>query len=524
MSSIERIDSGIGRRPLHGIASLRRSEALALAGVAPFTLMARAGDAVARLALAVAPHARRVVVFAGPGNNGGDGIEAASRLQAFGKPVRVVLVAAPDKLPADAARALERARAAGVECRSFGDRDGILDGADGTDGDDDDDCDLVIDALLGIGATRPPDGAIGRAVDCIARFAARGAQVLAVDAPTGLDSERGSVAGCAVVATDTLSLLALQPGLLTGAGRDHAGRLWLATLGPHDGAAEVAPDAWLVGRGDLTCAAAPRRHAQHKGSFGDVAVVGGASGMAGAAWLAARAALAAGAGRVFVDLLGADAVNAPLNTDAVDPIRPELMLRGGWWRADAAVLAAATVVCGCGGGAAVRAALPRLLSTAKRLVLDADALNAVAADTALQSLLAARHGRGLSTVLTPHPLEAARLLGSDTARVQADRLAAARGLAERYRSVVVLKGSGTVIAAPNALARIGATGNASLASAGTGDVLAGWLGGRWSSSAADAFDAATRAVIEHGAAAEPERPGAVRAADLIELLHMRSRA
>ena len=514
MSDIERIDSRVGRMALHGVASLRAIEAAAQAGLPPFTLMARAGAAVARLALAVAPHARRVVVFAGPGNNGGDGIEAAVRLHALAKPVHLVLVAAVDRLPTDAAQALHRARSAGIELHLAAEGDAVA--RDGTG----DDCDLVIDALLGIGATRPPEGAIARAVEHIAGLAARGARVLAVDVPTGLDSDFGRADGRVVVADDTLTLLALKPGLFTAAGRDHAGRIWLAPLAPRD---DAVPDAWLVGRGDASWAPARRRHAEHKGSFGDVAVVGGAAGMAGAAWLAARAAHAAGAGRVFVDLLESNADGTP-HTGDVDPLRPELMLRRGWWQGDVGVLRAATVVCGCGGGAPVRAALPRLLAHVARLVLDADALNAIAADPALQALVAARRGRGLATVLTPHPLEAARLAGSDTAAVQGDRLGAARALASRYGAVVVLKGSGTVIAAPDELARIAATGNASLASAGTGDVLAGWLGGRWAASGADAFAVATRAVIEHGAAAEPERPGALRAGDLVERLYLRARA
>ncbi len=233
-----------------------------------------------------------------------------------------------------------------------------------------------------------------------------------------------------------------------------------------------------------------------------------------------RPAHAAGAGRVFVDLLGDDAATPAL---ALDPLRPELMFRAGWWRGSVETLTNTTVVCGCGGGDAVRAALPRLLSVVPRLVVDADALNAIADDPSLQTLAAARAARGLATIFTPHPLEAARLLASNTAAVQGDRLRAARALAERFRAVVVLKGSGSVIATEREPMRVNMTGNASLASAGTGDVLAGWIGGRWASSPASAFDVATRCVIEHGAAAEPEGSGAVRASDLIEALHRQSR-
>jgi hydroxyethylthiazole kinase-like uncharacterized protein yjeF len=225
---------------------------------------------------------------------------------------------------------------------------------------------------------------------------------------------------------------------------------------------------------------------------------------------------------VFVDLVGERGGMNESSTE-IDPARPEVMFRRAWAESDAAVLAATTVVCGCGGGDAVRAVLPRLLSIAARLVLDADALNAIAADPSLLALAAARERRGHATIMTPHPLEAARLLGTTASGVQADRLGAARELAARTRSVIILKGSGTVVCAADGSARISATGNASLASAGTGDVLAGWIGGRWASHAATAFDTATRAVIEHGAAAEPKRPGALRAADLVDVLHRRER-
>jgi len=506
MSAIERIDGTGGRIALLGVAATRRVEAEALAGVPPFTLMARAGEAVARLALALVPHARRIVVFAGPGNNGGDGIEAAARLCGWGKATTVLRVGGAAALPADAAQALARASDAGIEILDFD-----VDEASAGDPPD-----LVIDALLGIGASRPPEGAIAAAIARIAELAARGARVLAVDVPSGLDVDRGQPLGVVCVdADDTLTLIAPKPGLFTGSGRDHAGRIWCARLGVDD---TGDADAWLVGAQDPSCANPPRRHASHKGSFGDVAVVGGTAGMAGAAWLAARAAHAAGAGRVFVDLVGTDHASIDL-----DPLRPELMFRHGWTESDAAVIAAATVVCGCGGGDAVRAALPRLLSIAPRLVLDADALNAIAADPSLLALAVARERRGHATIMTPHPLEAARLLGSTAASVQADRLEGVRELAARTRSVIVLKGSGTIIATADDTARINATGNASLASAGTGDVLAGWIGGRWASAPASAFDVATRAVIEHGAAAEPERRGALRAGDLVERLHRRER-
>ena len=180
-----------------------------------------------------------------------------------------------------------------------------------------------------------------------------------------------------------------------------------------------------------------------------------------------------------------------------------------------------TVVCGCGGGDAVRAALPKLLAHCARLVLDADALNLVSADEMLRQQLRLRASRGLATLITPHPLEAARLLGCGSAEVQSDRLRAAHELAVAMDCVVVLKGSGTVLAAPGRTARINASGNASLATAGTGDVLAGWLGGHWAQrNEADPLERAWQAAIHgvwlHGFAADEAALPVLRAGDLIE--------
>ncbi|MGE5865817.1 MAG: NAD(P)H-hydrate dehydratase [Rhizobacter sp.] len=475
--------------PLFGREATRRIEQRAQATVPHFTLMGRAGAAVARLALAVAPHARRIWVAAGPGNNGGDGLEAATLLRQAGLNVTVTLLAAPEALPADAARAWQRAVDSGV---SVSDEFPAPLGAG----------DLIIDAVFGVGVTREPAGPSAALVRFIA---AQAAPVLAVDLPSGLDGDTGQPFGALCVhARHTLSLLTLKPGLFTGAGRDHAGRVWFDDLGTSPG--DESPQAELP----VPPRPAALRHAQHKGSFGDVLVVGGSAGMAGAAILAARAAHAAGAGRVLVDLLDPAGLTH-------DPVRPELMLRAGARLGD--LPEQATVVAGCGGGDAIAAALPRLLGMAPRLVLDADALNAIAADSTLQALLAARASSGREAVLTPHPLEAARLLGSSAAAVQADRLSAARALVDRFGAVVVLKGSGSVVAAPARPPLINPTGNAALATAGTGDVLAGWVGGLWSASGTGALEAARAGTWTHGEAADNACHAPLRAADLIEAMH-----
>jgi hydroxyethylthiazole kinase-like uncharacterized protein yjeF len=482
--------SGNGCWPLLDAVSARAHEAHVRAGQPAGTLMARAGLAVARLALALAPRGRRVAVLCGPGDNGGDGLVAARHLQAAGWMVQVYRVDSAGAPSADTAAALTAARQAGLEptcCPAH------LPNVD-----------LVIDALLGLGSQGAPDGQIARA---IAATRTSTAPVLAVDLPSGLQPDTGALLGdTAVVATATLCALSLRPGCFTHLGRDHAGGVWLADLGhpPRDGSA------WLAGPPRPS----RRAHASHKGRYGDVVVVGGAPGMSGAAALAAEAALAAGAGRVFVTLLG-PAVGLRL--------RPELMRR----RLDAALqpqaLRDATVVAGCGGGDRIAATLPALLAHAARLVLDADGLNALATDPALRQALRARAARGRPTLLTPHPLEAARLLGTDTANIQRDRFAAARALAAETGAAVLLKGSGSLIVAPGGPLVVNPTGNAALSTAGTGDVLAGWASGCWSSAPdTGAATVGAEAAWQHGAAADgfaathPGRP--LRAAALIERL------
>ena len=455
---------------LHTAASTRALETAAAASLPPHTLMQGAGLATARLALAIAPHAQTWWIACGPGNNGGDGLEAAVHLRQWGKTPLVTWLGTAQTVPVDTRASHARAVAAGVQFVAEPPRD----------------CDAAIDALLGIGASRAPEGQLAQWVTHLNTL---DVPVLAVDLPSGLNADSGATPGLCVRASHTLSLLTLKPGLYTAQGRDHCGELWLDTLAIDT--TTTRPQA------RLNAAPAPqtRLHASHKGSYGDVAVIGGAPGMAGAALLAARAALHQGAGRVYVGLLDD-------SRPTLDTIQPELMFRAPA-QLDPAALC---VVAGCGGGEAIRAQLPRLLSTAAQLVLDADALNAIAGDTQLQALLRARGARNRETVLTPHPLEAARLLGSNTAGIQQDRLRAAAQLVERYGACVVLKGSGTVIAAPGQTPLINPTGNARLASAGTGDVLAGLIGAGLAAGLG-AYEAACAAVWQHGRSADNWPPG-----------------
>ncbi len=498
-------------RPLHNIAATRQVEQQAAATLPPHTLMQRAGLAVARLTLALAPHAQRIWIACGPGNNGGDGFEAARLLHEQGKDVIVTWTGLPDgkaALPPDAQASREAALRSCVPMSTEPPAH----------------FDFCIDALLGIGGKLDPDregtALMQRWLELMHRS---GSPRLAVDIPTGLNADTGcspdvndlfdAANSSRTASLFTLSLLTLKPGLLTANGRDQCGEIWLDDLGI-GASALVPPSAWLLGADHAFLHGRMQApHASHKGSFGDVAVLGGEAGdaaqMTGAALLAARAALHSGAGRVFVALLGNAAIT-------VDTQQPELMFRSP----DALDLKRQIIVCGCGGGEAVKTILAKVLSLSRHLVLDADALNAVASDTQFQTLLRARSGRDYGTVLTPHPLEAARLLQSTAAHVQADRLAAAHQLAEKFQCVVVLKGSGTVIAAPGRQSFINSSGNALLATPGSGDVLAGMIGARIAAGIPE-FDAACSAVFTHGQFADDwaiEQPGRLLSASA--LAHM----
>jgi hydroxyethylthiazole kinase-like uncharacterized protein yjeF len=453
--------------PLFDIRETRAIEQHAQSELPTHPLMQRAGLATAQLALALAPHAQTIWIACGPGNNGGDGLEAAIHLKRWGKDPIVTWLGMLTSIPPDAQLAWQRATDAGVTFERAPPAQ----------------FDLAIDALLGIGCQRMPEGNIAAWLNAMH---ASESPVLCVDVPSGLMSDTGQwLKPIAPVFCNTqrhtLSLLTLKPGLFTGDGRDAAGKVWLANLGI-ESARE--PSAWLQAGKPAT---QPRLHNSHKGSYGDVMVIGGAPGMTGAAVLASTAALHGGAGRVLVGLLD------DVDHAAIAYHLPALMVR----HVRDLNFKQATVVCGCGGGDAVRIELARVLSTAPRLVLDADALNAIARDTSLQTLLKKREPRGLLTVITPHPLEAARMLNCKVSEVQMDRLAAAEKLAQDTRSVVVLKGSGSILTQTGRTTVINPTGNANLATAGTGDVLAGLIGAKLAQGH-DAFLAACKATCMHG--------------------------
>lgn len=493
------------REPLHSVAATRQLEAIAQEALPAHELMKRAGNAVARLARAWVPHARRAWVATGPGNNGGDGWVAALHLHKAGIPeVWVTQAGDPARLPPDAAWARQAALEAGVTVRPHAPES----------------TDVIIDALLGLGAARAPEGLLGEQIGAVRNSLN---PVLCVDLPSALDADTGTCLGPLPRTAGprlTLSLLTLKPGLFTAHGRDLAGDVWFDDLGVSHTEAELPASCANWGGGDQLLADRARHaHASHKGSFGDVAVIGGqglqtdGAGMVGAAMLAGRAALHGGAGRVFVGLLDGD-------TCHWDPQAPELMVRRPDRLTEPDFLAQATVVAGCGGGRAVAEHLEPLLQHARRLVLDADALNLMASAPLMRQLVRLRRDKGLETVITPHPLEAARLLGCTTTEVMADRLRCANTLAHELSVVCVLKGAGTVVASTDALPWINATGNARLATAGTGDVLAGMLGASLSCSPSLSLrERVERAVARHGALADAWSPhhalSASRLADAI---------
>ncbi|WP_334189473.1 NAD(P)H-hydrate dehydratase [Noviherbaspirillum sp.] len=465
---------------LYDQTTIRSIERAALAAHPPGTLMQRAGAASAEMALRLIREANSsdpVLILAGPGNNGGDALVAAACLLRAGVPVLVLLQADPAKQPVDAHQALQHARSNGVDMLGI-DRWQECLGRRWS---------LIIDGLFGIGLTRPIDGATAALihalndVDC---------PLLALDVPSGLDADTGNIVGphgVAVRASHTITFIGNKPGLHTADGADHAGQVEVAPLDLDDSFFPGATIS-LNGLSHFSHCLRPRKRNSHKGSFGDLTIVGGAHGMAGAAILAARAGAKAGAGRVFAAFLD--------TPPAYDALQPELMCRPAQLHA----FSNGVLVAGPGLGTKDDAAdvLARVLKTTLPLVLDADALNLLASDATLRQLLVARSA---PAVMTPHPLEAARLLSTGSTNIQADRISAARRLAASFNSIVALKGAGSVLARQDGLAVINTTGNPGLATAGTGDVLAG-ICGALLAQGWPAWEAALASVWLHGRAAD----------------------
>ncbi|MBL8397468.1 MAG: NAD(P)H-hydrate dehydratase [Candidatus Accumulibacter sp.] len=438
---------------LYQAADLRRIEQLA----ADQPLMERAGLAAADLAASLCAEAgAAVLVLAGPGNNGGDAFVAARHLRQRRFAVHLVFAGDAGRLPKDAATAYQRFIDDGGQLA-----DTLPSGP--TWG-------LIIDGLFGIGLQRPISGVHDELIHAANALATRlGCPLLALDCPSGLDADRGLCRGATIRASHTLTFIAGKPGLFTGDGPDHCGTVSVAPLAL-DAEQWVRPTARTIGVDLFADWLRPRARNSHKGSHGNAGILGGADSMVGAALLAGRAALKLGSGRVYLGLLDPQA-------PAADWLQPELMLRD-----PVNLLATPLDALACGPGMGDAAVARDLLDSACALdlplLLDADALNLLARTPQLEDTLLRRATPGrphAATLLTPHPSEAARLLGCSTAAVQADRAAAACQLARRFRATAVVKGCGSIVATANGDWFVNTTGNPGLATAGTGDVLSGLL-------------------------------------------------
>ena len=457
----------------------REIERLVIAegGLSGAELMERAGAGAFRALLRRWPGARRIAVVCGNGNNGGDGFVVARRAREAGCEVRALGVGDPGRLGDAAAAMLDAMRAAGVELAPFS--AAALDG-------------IVVDALFGTGLSRPVAGAAAAAIEAMN---AAGAPILAVDVPSGIDADTGSVRGTAVRASLTVTFIAPKRGLCTGAGPDHCGRTECDALGvPPSLLDRVPAGTERLDYGTLPehpCLG-PRPRGAHKGHHGHVLVVGGERGYAGAARLAAEAAGRVGAGLVSVATRESHAA-------VVSAMRPEIMSRGVEDEAAFEVLAERATVVAVGPGLGRGSWGERMFALALGLdsgllVIDADGLHHLAAAGRVPP-------RREDWVLTPHPGEAARLLGVSTAEVEADRFAAAAAIRSRYGGVCVLKGAGTIVDAGCRPVGVCVNGNPGMATGGTGDVLTGVIAGLAAQGAGPA-DAAAFGVCIHGKAGD----------------------
>lgn len=457
--------------PLFMAADIRSIEQHWLAAHPKAALMEKAGAAAADLAGTLASESgEAVLVLAGPGNNGGDALVAARLLLAQGFRVTVVSRADPARLPPDAAKAWAAWHESG--------------GTQLTEIPSSQRFSLVIDGLFGVGLQRDVSGEAAR---WIAQANAMGCPRLALDVPSGLDSDSGRIRGCALRADHTLTFLGLKPGLLTADGPDCTGELHLDTLGVDPVSLPATPGIALTRLESRHCLPVRVRNS-HKGQFGHVGVVGGAAGMVGACLIAGRAALQQGAGSVTLGALDERIV--------VDYVEPRLMFASpeSLVSAHVSVLAIGP---GLGQTPRAHALLEAALAAPCPLVLDADALNLLAADSVLASLATRR---GHPTLLTPHPGEAGRMLGAATADIQANRIEAALRLSAHYRAHVALKGAGSVVAHPDGRYAINTTGGPWLAQAGCGDRLTGMIAALLGQGLATA-DALEAAVWLHGRSA-----------------------
>ena len=458
-------------RDLYTVEQLRQleREAFAALDVAGTDLMRRAASAALNSLRRHWPEARRVTIYCGPGNNGGDGFLLGVLAREAG--LQVHIVALSDASHGDAASARAAWTTAGGVVQTWA-TEVDLPAAD-----------VQVDALYGIGLNRAPEAGVSA---LIKRINAMDAPVLALDTPSGINADSGRHFGTAVKADVTVTFIANKRGLHTGQSADYVGRLELATLAVPDHAyARVKPDARL-----LTPESLPLRpRYANKGNNGHVLVIGGDHGTAGAVRMTGEAALRTGAGLVSV-------ATRTGNITALNAARPELMAHEveGPQALQPLLDRASVLALGPRLGTAAwgHALWLTALDANKPLVLDADGLNLLSREP---------HTFSADTVLTPHPGEAGRLLGVQTREVEEDRFAAVRELARRYNAVVVLKGSGSLIAHPDGRLDVCPWGNPGMASGGMGDLLTGVVAALMAQGC-DAWQAATLGVGLHARAGD----------------------
>lgn len=439
-----------------------------------YVLMTRAGTAALRLLKNKWPQTKHIVIICGAGNNGGDGFELAR--QALSQAIQPTLFQLSDAQPmsAEALAARDSCLAAGINIQPF--QNTIPD------------CDLIVDALMGTGLNRPVEGALALAIDAI-NSASKHTPVLSLDIPSGLHADTGQALGCAVHATQTLSYIGLNVGLFTAEAKDHCGQIHFDGLGvPAAVYQQVPTTASRLSLHQYQSHLAPRKRTAHKGVFGHLLVVGGHHGMAGAVRMAGEAGARVGAG---LTSLATRATHAAL----ISMMRPEIMSHAVEASETLTPLlkAANAVTLGPGLGQTEwsQALYKQTLASGLPMVVDADALN----------LLSLAPEYRDNWILTPHPGEAARLLACSTQDIQADRLAAAMQLQQRYGGVVVLKGSGTIVCDGTTPLYLSDLGNPGMASGGMGDVLAGIIGGLLAQQFS-LLDAACLGITLHGMAAD----------------------
>ena len=461
--------------------------------VPSIVLMENAGSSVFQEVVETLESVRgkRVAVVAGGGNNGGDGFVAARHLHDAGASVQVLLLADPQKVSGDARTNLDILTRSGIAIGVMPSLEDVREVLEN--------CDLIIDAIFGTGLKGKVEGfaaEVIRLINSVPR------PTLAVDIPSGLDANTGQVLGVCVQADITVTFALPKVGLVTYPGVKYVGRLVIADIGIPKKLLEEA-QVELTEREYVVKYLPERPPDAHKGTFGTALVIGGSAGLTGAVAMAGEAALRAGAGLSIVAVpMGLQDIMSAKLTEVMTRSLPQTEKRSVSSEAlePALELAAKAdaVVLGCGLGTEPETCtfvLEFVRSVEKPLVVDADGLNALSKDT---SALQVRH---VDTVITPHPGEMARLMGTSIEAVQSDRLGIAKEAAVRFRCVTVLKGARTVIARPDGIVFINPTGGSGLATGGTGDVLAGLIGGLLAQGVS-AWNAAVCGTYIHGLAGD----------------------